>query len=77
MGWSKGSSLMSDIISHIEQIESLTHEDKVEIFKGMIVEFEDRDCDNLMECEGESEAFDEAYFIIHPDHQEDLTEEEE
>lgn len=71
MGWSTGSSLMSDIISGIEETD-LKHDVKVELYKILIEKFEDYDCDTLDECYDESEAFQEALFELHPDYAEEL-----
>lgn len=77
MGWGSGSRLMSNIIDQLEQIESLTPEDKKSVYNAMIVDFEDQDCDTLDECLGVSEEFDAVYYELYPDRKEDVEDEEE
>jgi hypothetical protein len=66
MGWASGSILMSEVIAAIAS-KTDDHETKVEMFEGIIEAFEDADCDTLMECIDEDDAFDEALKNIHPD----------
>lgn len=63
MGWGSGSRLMGNIILSIEQTDpEIDHDTKVLLFSILIEEFEQRDCDTLDECVGQSDAFDEAYW---------------
>ena len=66
MGWSRGSQLMSEIITALE--DNINTDDKSkELFYTHIIEaFEDLDCDTLGECLGESTIFDKAYHNFHP-----------
>lgn len=59
MSWSTGSCLMSDIISDLAFIDD--DELRKEVFKILINNFENYDCDSLYECEGEDPMFDAAF----------------
>lgn len=66
MGWASGSELASKMIHVLERL----HDGDiilVEAMHDLIVYFEQQDCDNLYECIGESEFFDEAYYQMYPE----------
>ena len=50
MGWSSGSSLMAGIIVGIRKLE-LDDETRRKLYRVLIKNFEDYDCDTLRECE--------------------------
>lgn len=66
MGWGSGSTLMSDVIDVVEEVVP-DHATRVRLYSGLILAFEDKDCDTLDECVGESKAFDQAYRHFYPD----------
>jgi len=59
MGWSGGTRIACDMIRSIEDNVDLQYT-RVKIYKELIATLEDEDCDNLEECIGISDAFDEA-----------------
>ena len=66
MSWSSGSIIFSEIIHTLK--ESVPeYETRVEIYNNLIEVFENHDCDTLHECLDEDRAFDDAYFELHPD----------
>jgi hypothetical protein len=65
MGWGRGSDLMEEIIPIVENLY-VGSIGETEAFKQLIELFEDYDCDNLIELEGISEAFDDALKEVHP-----------
>jgi hypothetical protein len=59
MGWSGGSELMSEMISAVQALKSAENAQIQELYRRMIVEFENsHDCDTLEECLGEDQRFD-------------------
>ena len=67
MGWSTGSSLMSDIIEQFEDLE-IDDETKKKVYTTLIEAFDNYDCDTLFECVGVDDMYDDAYKEIFPDH---------
>lgn len=62
MGWASGSSLFGGIIQDLREV---TDEDtRVDIYKVLILNFEEFDCDTLDECLGEDNAFDRAWKLV-------------
>lgn len=49
MGWASGSGLAEDIVKRIDNRKDFTSEQKEEIYKILIDEFENFDCDTLDE----------------------------
>lgn len=49
MGWGSGSSLAENIVKRIDNRKDFTSEQKEEIYKILIDEFENFDCDTLDE----------------------------
>jgi hypothetical protein len=66
MGWSSGSSLMSDVI-HVIKFNVTSDTKRQDIYFDIIQDFENYDCDTLMECCGQDTAFDAALKERHPD----------
>lgn len=65
MGWSSGSRLMSVVIETIK--ENCDREGQREqIYKDLIIAFEDMDCDTLYECMGTDISFDIAMKTLYP-----------
>jgi hypothetical protein len=65
MGWSGGSELMSEIISAVQALKSTDDAQIQELYRRMIVEFENNhDCDTLEECLGEDQRFDFALMYV-------------
>lgn len=62
MGWSSGSRLMSEIIEDV--MGAVDDEARVEVYKALILNFENHDCDTLDECLGEDSAFDRAWKLV-------------
>ena len=59
MGWSRGSSLFSEIASIImDNVDS--EKARTTIYESMIEAFEDFDCDTLTECTGIDDVLDEV-----------------
>lgn len=65
MSWASGSRLLSAVVESITTLENTPHEDLVHVFKYIIQDFRDFDCDTADECLGNSEAFDEAYYELY------------
>ena len=62
MSWSTGATLAQEIIQSAEEhLPNTPHEDLKVFFGELIHHFGEYDCDNLDECLGQSEAFDEAF----------------
>ncbi len=61
MSWASGSQLLSQVRDSVMTLDNTSHEDLVYVFKYIIQDFRDFDCDTVDECLGNSEAFDEAY----------------
>ena len=61
MGWASGSGLMSLIIKQSRNSMNEQH------YTDLIMSFEEYDCDNLFECIGICENFDEAWKTLNPD----------
>lgn len=73
MGWSSGSRLFSEMIEVlVEKVE----DDSVrkDLYTDLIDVFENHDCDNLHECLGEDDAFDEAWYELYPAEEEEIEE---
>jgi hypothetical protein len=66
MGWSSGSSLMSNIVRKSSKLD-ISFEQMVEVYLILIESFEDRDWDCLDEVMGLDPAFDKAAKTLHPD----------
>lgn len=66
MSWASGSILLRNVIDSIETLDNTAHEDLVHVFKYIIGDFKDADCDTVDECLGVSDAFDEAYYELYP-----------
>ena len=49
MGWGSGSSLAENIVKRVDNRKDFTSEQKEEIYKILIDEFENFDCDTLNE----------------------------
>lgn len=61
MSWSSGTYLLREVIRSIMTLDNTPYEDLVHVFKYIIGDFRDADCDTMDECLGISDAFDEAY----------------
>jgi hypothetical protein len=72
MGWSRGSDIMSDLISIIRNLE-IHHTEAVDVYGQMIDILEHADCDTLEDCLGEDEAYDEAFFNKYPELREEFS----
>lgn len=59
MGWASGATLMSNIAFDIKKAK-IDKETKRKIYRILCINFEDNDCDNLMDCEGEDAVLDEV-----------------
>lgn len=66
MGWSNGSSIMSEVISALNH-EGVLHGQRERIYKKIIPVMQEFDWDTEMECVGEDRAYDEALQELHPD----------
>jgi hypothetical protein len=66
MGWSGGTQIAGDMIRSIEDQVPLQHT-RVAVYKDLIAALENADCDNLDECIGISDAFDEALEEYSPE----------
>ena len=66
MGWSNGSSLMSDIIEAVKP-RLAPKSFRQTVYEELIKAFEDYDCDTLDECHGMDTAFDAAMRKVHPE----------
>ncbi len=65
MGWGGGTRIAGDMIRSIEG--KVPHQyTRVDIYKDLIAALENADCDNLGECIGISDAFDEALKELDP-----------
>jgi len=76
MGWSSGSRLMTDIIFDLKKSE-IDFDERKEVYKILIENFEHFDCDTLDECVGEDNAFDAIWNELNPEENEDDEEEYE
>lgn len=58
---------MSDVIHSVNRnvVDDATRK---QLFKELIENFEDQDCDTLYECADEDETFAEAYKALHPEY---------
>jgi hypothetical protein len=65
MGWSSGSSLMSDIIFRMQRSVP-NHGQRLRVYCDIIQAFVNYDCDTLCECLGEDTAYDHAYENMFP-----------
>lgn len=66
MGWASGSTLFSIVIDVIQE-HVPDHDERVEIYTGLIEAFEESDWDTQDECMGEDPAYDEALKELHKD----------
>ncbi len=66
MGWASGSILMSEVIAACNK-EFLNFEYRKVFYKILIKAMEGEDWDTQLEFIGEDEAFDEAFYELHPD----------
>lgn len=73
MGWASGSRVFGEII---EILRDNVPEDKIrkDIYSKLIDVFCEMDCDTLDECVGDDDAYDEAYFEVFPEREEDYEE---
>jgi hypothetical protein len=67
MGWYSGSILMSELIKSLKKHIG-DPDGRTDIYKDMIIAFEDHDWDTQNECIGEDPAFDKALRSIHSDY---------
>ena len=70
MGWTSGSSIMSEIIETVENLVPNFNTRK-EMYKRFIEIFENEDCDTLEECLDDSLAYKEAFQEVHPTYGDD------
>jgi len=65
MSWSHGTVILEDIIKILEKNFDAeeNHEALVEVYLALCESFANEDCSTLHECEGISDAFDEAFQI--------------
>lgn len=63
MGWASGSSLAAGIIQDLRET-AVDEDSRVEIYKVLITNFEDFDCDTMSECLGDDPAFDRARKLL-------------
>jgi hypothetical protein len=75
MSWKSGSSLMENIIGDF--IEQFPDDLRKEIYEILINNFENFDCDTLYQCCDDDEAFEEAFYSIHPDEREEYYDEDD
>lgn len=61
MSWSSGSQLLCQVRDSVMTLDNTSHEDLVHVFKYIIQDFRDFDCDTIDECLGVAAPFDEAY----------------
>jgi hypothetical protein len=73
MSWSKGSMIMSEIIEAL--IDTISDDERVEVYSALIDIFENYDCDTLNECLEIDEVFDEVYREKYPEEDEVVEEE--
>ena len=71
MGWSSGSEIADKIIFTAKHHIADTNARKA-LYKTMIKEFENHDCDTLCECLGEDPVFDKVYEELNPPESWDL-----
>lgn len=64
MGWSSGSSLMSEVI--VSALKHVPTSCRKKFYKELIEAFEQCDCDTLYECEGIDKLYDAAYASLYP-----------
>lgn len=64
MAWSSGTELMSNLIESVDDLVP-NYDTRVELFRHMIIAFEDFDADGLEELLDESPAFKEAFELVH------------
>jgi hypothetical protein len=60
MGWSSGSFLMGQIIKSCNEVE-IEDDKRYKLYKKIIEDFKNEDCDTLCECKGIDRMFDLAY----------------
>lgn len=60
MGWASGSRIFSKVIEAVKH-EVPCEESRKNIYRKLIKEFEQEDCDTLGECFGEDSAYDVVY----------------
>ena len=70
MGWASGSILLAEIVDKIDKAV-VDFDTKVDVFKILIAEFENRDCDTTGEVVGSCEAFDYAYKQLYGDEEDE------
>lgn len=80
MGWNTGSYLFNNIIEAL--LDSGIDEDAREsVYRALIPQFEDMDCDTMDECVGNDKIFDKVYKELNPeyfnDYEENWIDEEE
>lgn len=63
MGWSSGSTLMSEVIAAMKNAEVPEYL-RASAYRGIIEAFRNEDCDTLDECYGQDPAFDAAYIAF-------------
>lgn len=73
MSWSRGSRIMSEIIEAL--IDTISDDERVEVYSALIDIFENYDCDTLNECLEIDEVFDEVYREKYPEEDEVVEEE--
>lgn len=72
MSWSRGSRIMSEIIEAL--IDTISDDERVEVYSALIDIFENYDCDTLNECLEIDEVFDEVYREKYPEEDEVIEE---
>lgn len=64
MGWSSASPLMTEIIKAVQKEVKVKHIRK-RIYKPIISAFREEEADDLQECEGHDDAFDESLAEVY------------
>jgi hypothetical protein len=65
MGWSAGSTILSEVIRVVKETVKSDHQRR-KIYLHLIPVFEDHDCDTLTECLGTDGAYDAALKRLNP-----------
>lgn len=74
MGWSSGTRIFSEIMEVVkEHVDEATRKD---IYEQLIEIFQEADCDNLEECLGEDDVFDDVWKELYSDTEEELFDED-
>lgn len=64
MGWSSGTRIFSEIIDVLK--ENVDDSAREVIYEQLIEIFQEADCDNLDECLGEDDVFDDVWKRLYP-----------